>query len=143
MFIPITIALILGSLIGIERTIAGKQAGMRTFSLVSVGACLFVLMGEEVARLYGPGLDYDPMRMAASIVTGIGFLGAGLIIFQHELKGLTTAAALWVTSAVGAAVGFKLYSVAFFTTFVTLLIFVGLWFLEQAILRHVKTPARE
>jgi putative Mg2+ transporter-C (MgtC) family protein len=143
MFLQLTVALILGALVGLERLLAGKEAGMRTFGLVSVGACLFVLMGEEVARTYGPNINYDPMRMAASIVTGIGFLGAGLIIFQHELKGLTTAAALWVSSAVGASVGFGLYSLAAFTTFLTLFVCIGLWFVEHSIVRHVKTPTRE
>jgi len=143
MITPIVTALILGAILGFERTIAGKEAGLRTFGLVSVGSCLFVLMGEEVSKLYGSDISYDPLRMASSIVTGIGFLGAGLIIFQHELKGLTTAAALWVASAVGAAVGFKLYSLATFATFLTLLILVGLWFVEHTIVRHIKTAPRE
>ena len=95
----IFIALILGSLLGFERLLAGKEAGMRTFGLVSVGSCLFVIIGEIV--ILGPqyGMyNFDPLRIASSVVTGIGFIGAGLIIFQHELKGLTTAAALWVAS---------------------------------------------
>jgi putative Mg2+ transporter-C (MgtC) family protein len=143
MFLQLTVALVLGSLVGLERLLAGKEAGMRTFGLVSIGSCLFVLMGQEAARMYGPDINFDPTRMAASIVTGIGFLGAGLIIFQHELKGLTTAAALWVSSAVGAAVGFGFYSLATFTTFLTLFVCIGLWFVEHAIVRHVKTPTRE
>ena len=142
MFTPILIALFLGALLGVERTLAGKEAGLRTFSLVTVGACLFVLTGEQVTALR-PDIGYDPLRMASSIVTGIGFLGAGLIIFQHELKGLTTAAALWVASAVGTAVGFKLYALASFATFLTLLILVGLWFVEHTIVRHIKSPTRE
>jgi len=142
MFTPILVSLLLGAVLGIERTIAGKEAGLRTFSLVTVGACLFVLTGEAVASLR-PDISYDPLRMAASIVTGIGFLGAGLIIFQHELKGLTTAAALWVASAVGTAVGFKLYVLASFATFLTLLILVGLWFVEHMIVRHTKSAPRE
>ena len=142
MFTPILTALFLGALLGVERTLAGKEAGLRTFSLVTVGACLFVLTGEQIAVLR-PELAYDPLRMAASIVTGIGFLGAGLIIFQHELKGLTTAAALWVASAVGTAVGFKLYALASFATFLTLLILVGLWFVEHTLVRRFKVPVRE
>ena len=143
MITPIVTALILGAILGFERTIAGKEAGLRTFGLVSVGSCLFVLIGEQVAQSYGPDITFDPLRMASSIVTGIGFLGAGLIIFQHELKGLTTAAALWVSSAVGAAVGFKLYALATFTTFLTLLVLVGLWFVEHKVVRHVITPPRD
>jgi len=132
LFFQLFTALILGSLLGFERLIAGKEAGMRTFGLVSIGSCLFVLIGELVIAnpAYG-AYNFDPLRLASSIVTGIGFIGAGLIIFQHELKGLTTAAALWVASAIGIAVGFKLYIIAMFTTFLTLFVCVGLWFVER------------
>jgi len=130
-FFQLAIALFLGSLLGFERLLAGKEAGMRTFGLVSVGSCLFIIIGEVVLQHYQSTFNFDPLRMASSIVTGIGFIGAGLIIFQHELKGLTTAAALWVASAIGVAVGFKLYVVAMFTTFLTLFVCVGLWFFER------------
>lgn len=135
MFIQVIVALMLGSLVGLERLLAGKQAGMRTFGLVAVGACLFVMIGEIVAGQYEGVMNFDPLRIAASIVTGIGFIGAGLIIFQHELKGLTTAAALWVASAIGVAVGFELYLLATFVTFLTLFVCVGLWFLERRLER--------
>ena len=135
MFIQVIVALLLGSLVGLERLLAGKQAGMRTFGLVAVGACLFVMIGEIVAGQYQGVMNFDPLRVAASIVTGIGFIGAGLIIFQHELKGLTTAAALWVASAIGVAVGFELYLLATFVTFLTLFVCVGLWFLERRLER--------
>jgi putative Mg2+ transporter-C (MgtC) family protein len=135
MFIQVIVALLLGSLVGLERLLAGKQAGMRTFGLVAVGACLFVMIGEIVAGQYQGVMNFDPTRIAASIVTGIGFIGAGLIIFQHELKGLTTAAALWVASAIGVAVGFELYLLATFVTFLTLFVCVGLWFLERRLER--------
>jgi putative Mg2+ transporter-C (MgtC) family protein len=131
LFIQLIVALLLGALLGFERLLAGKDAGMRTFGLVSVGSCLFIIIGESVLREYGNMFGMDPLRMASSIVTGIGFIGAGLIIFQHELKGLTTAAALWVASAIGVAVGFKLYILAMFTTFLTLFVCVGLWFVER------------
>ncbi len=130
-FIQLIIALVLGALLGFERLLAGKDAGMRTFGLVSVGSCLFIIIGEGVLHSYAPLGGIDPLRMASSIVTGIGFIGAGLIIFQHELKGLTTAAALWVSSAIGVAVGFKFYTIATFTTFLTLFVCVGLWFVER------------
>jgi putative Mg2+ transporter-C (MgtC) family protein len=136
-FFQLTVALLLGSLLGFERLLAGKDAGMRTFGLVAVGSCLFVIIGEIVAQDYHSAFNFDPLRIASSIVTGIGFIGAGLIIFQHELKGLTTAAALWVASAIGVAVGFKLYIVATFTTFLTLFVCVGLWFFERYLERKV------
>lgn len=131
-FLQLITALFLGSLLGFERLLAGKEAGMRTFGLVAVGSCLFVLIGDIVIldKQYAM-YNFDPLRLASSVVTGIGFIGAGLIIFQHELKGLTTAAALWVASAIGVAVGFKLYIVAMFTTFLTLFVCVGLWFVER------------
>lgn len=131
LFIQLIVALLLGALLGFERLLAGKDAGMRTFGLVAVGSCLFIIIGESVLKEYGNTFGMDPLRMASSIVTGIGFIGAGLIIFQHELKGLTTAAALWVASAIGVAVGFKLYIIAMFTTFLTLFVCVGLWFVER------------
>jgi putative Mg2+ transporter-C (MgtC) family protein len=132
-FIQLAVSLFLGSLLGFERLLAGKEAGMRTFGLVALGSCLFVIVGEVMIKEYYGMFNFDPLRLASSVVTGIGFIGAGLIIFQHELKGLTTAAALWVSSAIGVAVGFKLYIVATFTTFLTLFVCVGLWFVERYI----------
>ena len=115
---------------------------MRTFGLVSVGSALFVIIGELVMREYYQMFNFDPLRIASSIVTGSGFIGAGLIIFQHELKGLTTAAALWVASAIGVAVGFKLYMIALFTTFLTLFVCVGLWFVERYLEKKVARHRR-
>jgi putative Mg2+ transporter-C (MgtC) family protein len=95
-------------LIGIEREIRQKSAGLRTHTLVGVGAALFMLISKygfnDVLR---PGLvELDPSRMAAQIVSGVGFLGAGLIFVRRDsVRGLTTAAAVWVTAAVGAASG--------------------------------------
>src|SRR3989339_1775302 len=105
-FVQLFVALTLGALLGFERLLAGKEAGMRTFGLVAVGSCLFIIIGEIVMQEYFQMFNFDPLRMASSVITGIGFIGAGLIIFQHELKGLTTAAALRVASAIGVSVGF-------------------------------------
>ncbi len=137
-FFQLTLALVLGALVGLERTVAGKEAGMRTFALVTIGSCLFVTVGDIVAQHAASEFSFDPLRMASSIVTGIGFLGAGLIIFQHELKGLTTAAALWVSAAIGIAIGFKLYLIAVFATFLTLFVFIVLWFLEHYLEKQLK-----
>jgi len=142
-FLQLTIALMLGAVVGLERLLAGKEAGMRTFGLVSVGACLFVIVGEVVVHGYMESFNFDPLRLASSVVTGIGFIGAGLIIFQHELKGLTTAAALWVASAIGVTVGFKLYALATFATFLTLFVCVGLWFIEHWLEKTVARQFRE
>jgi putative Mg2+ transporter-C (MgtC) family protein len=102
------VAFVLSMLIGIEREIRQKSAGLRTHTLVGVGAALFMLISKygfnDVLR---PGLvELDPSRMAAQIVSGVGFLGAGLIFVRRDsVRGLTTAAAVWVTAAVGAASG--------------------------------------
>jgi len=115
------IAMVLGALIGYERESSGKPAGVRTHGMVSLGAALFTIVS-----VHGFGASVDPSRVAAQIVSGIGFLGAGAIIRQSEsVHGLTTAASLWVTAAIGLAVGvgMHLMSVA-----AALLIFVLLRF---------------
>ena len=101
MFLRLLIAVVLGALVGYERERAGKPAGVRTHGMVSLGAALFA-----VVSLHGFGNTGDPARVAAQIVTGIGFLGAGAILHQRSnVHGLTTAASLWVTAAIGLAVG--------------------------------------
>ncbi len=101
MFIRLLIAVALGALVGFERERRGKAAGVRTHGMVSLGAALFA-----VVSLHGFGGVGDPGRIAAQIVSGIGFLGAGAILHRRgSVQGLTTAAALWVTAALGLAVG--------------------------------------
>lgn len=99
----------LGGLIGLEREFSDQPAGFRTHILVSLGAALFTLVGAYGLVDFSPGdtFQFDPTRIAAQVVTGIGFLGAGAILRQGlNVRGLTTAAALWVTAAVGTAAGF-------------------------------------
>jgi putative Mg2+ transporter-C (MgtC) family protein len=134
-FFQLTVAFFLGALLGLERLLARKEAGMRTFGIVAIASCLFVVVGEIVAHTYVGMFNLDPLRMASAVVTGIGFIGAGLIIFQHELKGLTTAATLWAASAIGITVGFKLYAIASFATFLVLFVCVGIWHLERFVER--------
>ena len=101
MFLRLLIAVVLGALVGYERERAGKPAGVRTHGMVSLGAALFA-----VVSLHGFGSAGDTARVAAQIVTGIGFLGAGAILHERgDVHGLTTAASLWVTAAIGLAVG--------------------------------------
>ncbi len=101
MFLRLLVAVVLGALVGYERERAGKPAGVRTHGMVSLGSALFA-----VVSLHGFGNASDPSRVAAQIVTGIGFLGAGAILHQRgSVHGLTTAASLWVTAAIGLAVG--------------------------------------
>ena len=116
----------LGNLIGFERELSDQPAGFRTHMLVSVGAALFTVAGafgvEGLLDDRAVRIRYDPTRIAAQIVTGIGFLGAGAIIQQgFSVRGLTTAASLWVTAAVGLSVGLGYYSGAAFTAVFTVL----------------------
>lgn len=126
----LTLALFLGTLIGIERVRAGKMAGLRTFALVSLGASLFVIISEQIIGRYG--YEIDPMRVGSSLVTGIGFLGAGMIVFQEDhISNLTTAAGMWLSAAIGAAVGFGLYIEAAVTTLLVILTFTLMWNFEN------------
>ena len=131
----LVLAATLGGFIGIEREIHGRPAGFRTHLLVTVGACLMMVVSEAYYLKYGM-LDVDsvvrldPGRVAAQIVTGIGFLGAGAIIKDgHAVRGLTTAACLWVAAGIGMAVGVGLYVPAMF---VTALALFNLLFLKRA-----------
>jgi putative Mg2+ transporter-C (MgtC) family protein len=131
-FFKLMLAMVLGGLIGTERAVLAKQAaGTRTFALVSVGACLFVVIGNYVDVAYLGILSFDPLRVAAAVIMGIGFLGGGLIIFRGEsLHGVTTAAGLWIAAGLGMAAGFGMYAVSIFATILTLLMFTGMWFVE-------------
>ena len=126
-------ALILGMLIGTERTLAGKTAGLRTYGLVAMGSCLFIVVSLGLKDSLGISSS-DISRIVAGIITGIGFLGAGVIILRDQtLVGLTTAAGLWVASGIGVAVGFQLYEIALYTTLLTLLTFTVFWFIERGV----------
>ena len=116
--VKLVVALVLGGVIGLEREYRSKDAGFRTHFLVALGSALFTIVSVKGF----PGGDADSSRVAAQIVSGIGFLGAGTIIFQrHIIRGLTTAAGLWVTAAVGMACGTGLYILALATTILVLL----------------------
>lgn len=133
-FFKLILAMTLGIIIGAERSLAHKTAGIRTFGLVSVGAALFIIISEIISQKYLGVASLDPLRIASQIIVGIGFIGAGLIIFKEpQIVGLTTAAGLWITAGIGMAIGFGLYAVAIFTTALTLFVLVILWFLEEKI----------
>ena len=116
-------ATVLGAVIGFEREYHAKEAGIRTHLLVALGACLFMILS-----VYGfdfmldrDHVSFDPSRIASQVVTGIGFIGAGTIILQKQMvRGLTTAAGLWVTAAIGLACGNGMYIIAVVTTAVVL-----------------------
>lgn len=107
----IMIAVVLGGIIGLERGLKNRPAGLRTYMLVCVGACLIMITNQYIYQAFETG---DPVRMGAQVVSGIGFLGAGTIVVtkRNQIKGLTTAAGLWTAAAVGLSVGIGLYEAA-------------------------------
>lgn len=134
-FGQLALATVLGAIIGVERELARKTAGIRTFALVCLGSALFTVI-SQVALISFAGTSYDPSRIASQVVVGIGFLGAGIIIFSgQKVRGLTTAAGLWVAAAIGMAVGYRFYPIAIFTTLLTVFVLVFLWFIEHTIIK--------
>ena len=124
--IRLLVATGLGALIGIERDLHGKEAGFKTYSLVCLGSALMMVVSLDIFNIYKGLAQVDPARVAAQAVTGIGFIGAGAIIRspQGSVKGLTTAAGIWATCAIGLACGLGLYKQAVLTTILVLIILV-------------------
>jgi putative Mg2+ transporter-C (MgtC) family protein len=136
------IAAVLGSVIGVDRERLVWAAGLRTHMLVCVGACLFMIVSAFgfADILSTPHVILDPSRIAAQVVSGIGFLGAGSILLRGEfVRGLTTAASLWTVAAIGLAVGGGLYIEAVAATIVILIILAGIKPLEERIGRRNKS----
>ncbi len=135
----IFIAGMLGGVIGLEREYRAKEAGFRTHFLVSLGSALFMILshsGFDLTLQHTPNVSLDPSRIASQVVTGIGFIGAGIIIFQkHVVHGLTTAAGLWVTSAIGLTCGSGMYVLAVSATVMVLICLEAL----HLILRKIGT----
>jgi putative Mg2+ transporter-C (MgtC) family protein len=128
------LAAALGGVIGIEREMRQKNAGLRTNMLIALGAALFTVMSIELSDAAGA----DPTRVASQIVTGVGFLGAGAILRRDGgVHGLTTAATIWVNAAVGVAAGGGEYHLAVVGTAVTLIVLLVLWPLEKMIDRWI------
>lgn len=112
---------------------------MRTFALVSLGAAFFTIISIIASEKFSatPYL-FEVSRIPSQIVLGVGFIGAGLIIFyRSQLRGLTTAAGLWVAAAIGMAVGFKIYTLAIFTAFLVVSIFIIFWFVENKLVKKL------
>lgn len=132
----LTAAALLGSLVGLERHRSDKAAGMRTHMLVSLGSALFMIISvrgfdQEIRTM---PLTLDPSRIAAQVVSGIGFLGAGTILRRHDaVVGLTTAASVWAVAAVGLAAGCGLYFAAVAATLLMLVVLAAVRPLEEAI----------
>ena len=130
--IRLVLSLVLSGLIGLERQMHRRTAGLRTHILVSLGSCLIMLTSLYIFAIYKNEVPLDPARIAAGVITGIGFLGAGTIIREREgVKGLTTAASLWVVAGIGLATGCGFYKAALFTTILALLTLFFLKYIER------------
>ena len=137
LFLKLFAALLCGAAIGTERIISHKAAGMRTYALVAMGAALFVIINELLIQQFmatGVGFS-DPLQIPSMIISGIGFMGVGLIISRDKnVTGLTTASGLWVTAGIGMACGAGFFMPAFMATLLALFVLIILWHIEK----HVK-----
>ena len=128
-------SIVFGGLIGLERQIHRRTAGLRTHILVSLGSCLIMLTSIYVFDIYNGSAPVDPSRIAAGVITGIGFLVAGTIIREKEnVRGLTTAASLWVVAAIGLSVGCGFYKAGLYTSILAFVVLLFLRHIETAIL---------
>ena len=126
-FFRLFLAAFLGGLIGLQRESENKAAGLKTHTLVALGSCLIMLTSIEIFETVGRGFIGDPARIAAQVVSGIGFLGAGTILRSgFGVKGLTTAASLWLVAAIGLAVGIGSYFASVVATAIIFVILLAL-----------------
>ena len=138
---PLLIAALLGGIVGFERERSGKVAGLRTHTLVSLGAALLSLISLRIYETFPSvngqfGFDY---HLIANIIVGIGFIGAGTILKrENKIEGTTTAASLWVVASIGIASGLGLYTEAVTTTFIVYVILAGLWLVEKHLTREMR-----
>lgn len=135
--IRLLLSVILGGVIGFERGRAGRPAGLRTHILVCLGSALAIMTNQYIYQIYHVG---DPTRMAAQVISGIGFLGAGTIIVtgRHQVKGLTTAAGLWATACMGLAIGIGFYKAAIFACFLIAFVTIVLHRFDNMMLSKAK-----
>ncbi len=123
--IKLVVSAILGGLVGFEREVQRKPAGMRTHSLVCIGSTLFTIISVNL-------IGAEPSRIAAGIVTGIGFIGGGMIFKSEDrVRGLTTAAELWVLAAIGVAVGIGFYFASLVATLIVIFILIPMKYIEK------------
>ena len=134
--IQLFLALILGGIVGLEREYKRKEAGVKTYGLVSLGACLFTIIAIELVSVFAssPGSGVDAGRIIQAVAIGVGFIGAG-VVFRREqhIEGLTTAAGLWVVAGMGVLIGLGLYILATFVSFLTLGVLSGLSVFEEKV----------
>ena len=133
--ISIILAALLGAGIGLERELSGKAAGLRTNLLICLGATVFTIISREMAAGAGDSVT----RIAAQVVTGVGFLGAGAIIQDRRgVHGLTTAATIWLVASIGMACGGKFYVLAIVSSLIAVLALIGLKKLSKALEKYAK-----
>lgn len=137
----LVVSMLLGACVGIERKRKGQIAGLRTFALISMGATLAMILSIYVPQEYLGLKNGDPGRIAAQVITGIGFLGAGAIIqMKGSVRGLTTAAGIWIVATIGMAVGVGMYVISFVATCLIIVVLVYLESLEKRI--HIGQESR-
>ena len=137
--IQMVLAVVLGAVVGLEREFKRKGAGLQTYSIVSMGACLFTIIGFEFFDFFAGkvSVNFDPSRIIMAVATGIGFIGAGVIMHrQFQIEGLTTAAGLWCSAAIGVAVGAQLYFLAFLATLLAMVVLFGFGEFERKFFRE-------
>lgn len=136
----IILAVVFGGAIGLEREISGKSAGLRTNLLICLGAAIFTIISKQMGSEQQESLT----RIAAGVVTGVGFLGAGAIIQDRGgVHGLTTAATIWLVASIGMACGAGYHGLAIITTFIAIVVLIGLGQLSGILERCVKKPKPE
>jgi putative Mg2+ transporter-C (MgtC) family protein len=132
LLLQLVLAVLLGGIVGLERELKAKPAGLRTNILICIGATLFTSLSVKLAAVHG-----DPGRVAAQILTGVGFIGAGTILHTRgSVTGLTSAATIWVVAAIGMALGSAAYVEAIGTTLLVITVLTGLGYLEGALARQ-------
>ncbi|RJO63878.1 MAG: MgtC/SapB family protein [Candidatus Omnitrophota bacterium] len=132
--IRLILATIMGGFIGLERQFHRRSAGWRTHILVCLGSCLIMLTSLYIFDIYKSQVALDPARIAAGVVTGIGFLGAGAIIRDREgVKGLTTAASVWLVAGIGLAVGCGFYTAGLVSTVIAVIVLFFFAYIEKAV----------
>ncbi len=144
-FFQLLLAALLGGTVGLEREYRQKEAGFRTFALVSLGSCLFALIGINFteAAVY-PSVQIDLTRIIQAVAVGVGFIGAGSIIYRKfQVEGLTTAAALWAVAAIGIGVGIGLYRLSIFTTFLVIGILAVFRLIEERLFHQSSKSEHE
>lgn len=142
--VKLLIAMALGGMIGLEREIRDKAAGLRTLMFISAGSALFTIFSMRISQLPGLPQTYDPARIAAQIVTGVGFIGAGVIMRERgEIHGLTTAAMIWLVAGLGMGVGLGEYLFSVIAAVFILLVLFVFPYLEGVINNHSRTDNYE